>query len=89
MPNAQCPMPNAQCPMPNAQCPMPYAQCLKIPREGNTEVNQKPVLITAMGSVFKGNAIVVLFCKRSSLLISSILLGLITLPSMGWAQKNP
>ncbi len=42
-----------------------------------------------MGSVFKGNAIVVLFCKRSSLLISSILLGLITLPSMGWAQKTP
>ena len=42
-----------------------------------------------MGTVSKGNVIVVLFCKRTSLLTTSILLGLIALPSIGWAQKTP
>ncbi|MHC5829659.1 MAG: transcriptional regulator, partial [Nostoc sp.] len=31
----------------------------------------------------------VLFCKHTSLLITSILLGLIASPGMGWAQKTP
>ncbi|MBE9106674.1 transcriptional regulator, partial [Nostoc cf. edaphicum LEGE 07299] len=42
-----------------------------------------------MGTVSKGNVTVVLFYKRTSLLITSILLGLIALPNMGWAQKTP
>ena len=42
-----------------------------------------------MGIVSKGNVTVVLFCKRTSLLTTSILLGLIALPSIGWAQKTP